>query len=267
MADEGLVPCRFFQIGTCRAGGSCRFSHTPSARLVCPQPCRFFAAGYCAHGEQCAFAHDARATESERARGGKAESKGCLNRGRTTDRASSARGGSASASSSMASETAAPSLPVESKRKPFKLSQQTGFASDAQIEAEEEKATWIPPSEEELRMSRGECCAICLEPVLQRGCSFGLLDGCAHVFCLPCIRKWRETHAKHPEVARSCPTCRTPSHFVIPSSFLVSDERKPDLIRAYQQRLRTIPCRRFAYGEGRCPFGSSCFCKSHACIQ
>ena len=124
-----------------------------------------------------------------------------------------------------------------------------------------------PASQEERAASLGECCAVCLEPVVQRNCRctvvgsmvgalsgwhghapscasvlracstyctlgrFGLLDGCSHAFCLPCIRAWRETHAARPEVARSCPVCRTPSHFVIPSSFLVAGERKPSLIR------------------------------------
>ena len=94
---------------------------------------------------------------------------------------------------------------------------------------------------------------------MQRGSWFGVLDGCPHAFCLPCIRAWRETHAARPEVARSCPVCRTPSHFVIPSSFLVTDARKPALIQGYQRKLRAIPCRHFAFGEGHCPFGSSCF--------
>ena len=164
-------------------------------------------------------------------------------------------GDGACASSSCATSNAAATA-----RKPLVLSSAAGYATTGRsTEPDEDAATWIAPTEEELRTSRGECCAVCLEPVVQRGCWFGLLDGCPHAFCLPCVRQWRETHAKRPEVARSCPVCRTPSHFVIPSSFLVADERKHSLILGYQRKLRAIPCRHFAYGEGHCPFGTSCF--------
>ena len=30
-------------------------------------------------------------------------------------------------------------------------------------------------------------------------------------------------------------------------------------IEAYQGKMKKIPCRNFDYGDGRCPFGSSCF--------
>lgn len=227
-------PCRFFQIGSCRAGSSCRFSHDKSARVVGREACKFFAAGYCAHGDQCAFLHATRD-------GGNA----------TQDTVSSSK--------KPICNVAAVSPRTDSiARKPMVISQMKGFSVERGMD---DAASWMQPTEEEMAHSRGECCAVCLEPVVQSGLWFGLLDGCSHAFCLPCIRKWRETHVKRPEVARSCPVCRAPSHFVIPSSFSVSEARKPDLVIGYRQRLRAIPCRHFAFGEGQCPFGSSCFCK------
>ena len=66
-------------------------------------------------------------------------------------------------------------------------------------------------------------------------------------------------HATRPDVARSCPECRAPSHFVVPSSVHVDGPRKAQLVKAHLSRLRAIPCKHFAYGEGTCPFGTSCF--------
>ena len=45
--------------------------------------------------------------------------------------------------------------------------------------------------------SRGKSCGICLETVLQKkgdkaARRFGILPGCKHVFCIGCIRTWRE---------------------------------------------------------------------------
>ena len=89
---------------------------------------------------------------------------------------------------------------------------------------------------------------------------WGILTGCDHCVCLPCIQKWRATHAIRPEVARTCPECRALSHFVVPSHvFVTHPERKALLVRAYQGELQKKPCKHFAFGEGTCPFGTSCF--------
>ncbi|KAI9022109.1 hypothetical protein DFJ74DRAFT_723241 [Hyaloraphidium curvatum] len=56
MDRPSAKPCRFFARGRCRAGDSCRFSHSA---LGAPEPCRFFASGACRFGERCRFAHDA----------------------------------------------------------------------------------------------------------------------------------------------------------------------------------------------------------------
>jgi E3 ubiquitin-protein ligase makorin len=112
----------------------------------------------------------------------------------------------------------------------------------------------------EAQASAGRTCGVCLEDVLARGARFGILTGCDHCVCLPCIQAWRATHAIRPEVARTCPECRALSHFVVPSHvFVTHPERKALLVRGYQGGLGKIPCKHFAFGEGTCPFGTSCF--------
>lgn len=104
-------------------------------------------------------------------------------------------------------------------------------------------------------------CGICYEPVRQKGDPrFGLL-ACEHVFCLQCIRTWRSKQsATTAENLRSCPMCRTVSYFVTPSTEWVGDgERKARVIEEYKRNLGQIPCSHFNYGEGQCPFGTSCF--------
>jgi E3 ubiquitin-protein ligase makorin len=113
-------------------------------------------------------------------------------------------------------------------------------------------------------------CAICLERVLSKPAlaerRFGLLSGCAHAFCLACIRGWRggagapAATAAASEHARTCPICRTPSHFIVPSlAWPASDEDKAAVIDAYVSRLGAVPCRHFDEGRGSCPFGTSCW--------
>ena len=46
---------------------------------------------------------------------------------------------------------------------------------------------------------------------------------------------------------------------MVPSSVHVVGARKTALTKAYLANLRAIPCKHFNFGEGTCPFGSSCF--------
>lgn len=104
-------------------------------------------------------------------------------------------------------------------------------------------------------------CAICYETVLTSSKSrFGLLTGCSHPFCLSCIREWRGRIDLPKHTVRSCPICRQPSHFVIPSDRFITDHTRKALITSeYNTNQSKIPCRNFDYGRGVCPFGSSCF--------
>jgi hypothetical protein len=107
---------------------------------------------------------------------------------------------------------------------------------------------------EQVEASQDKECGICMELVLPKGNQFGLLDGCAHIFCVECIREWRSVNTLDKQVKRSCPLCRSSSHYVIPSSFVPpDDESKAEIIASYHERLTKIPCRHFNFGAGECP--------------
>ncbi|ESK96413.1 hypothetical protein Moror_6921 [Moniliophthora roreri MCA 2997] len=113
-----------------------------------------------------------------------------------------------------------------------------------------------------------ELCSICFE----KPCLYGLLTGCNHVFCITCIKQWRDPVAKSADVVDSgvhkkCPMCRTPSKFITPSSlfFKSDDPRKDEIISQYKQSMARIPCRYFTKSMAKdkkdpfCPFGKDCF--------
>lgn len=112
----------------------------------------------------------------------------------------------------------------------------------------------------ELQASAELECNICYDNILQKEERFGLLSGCNHAFCLSCVRNWRGTGDQPKQTVRQCPVCRVETHFVIPSSRMVTDAgRKKVLVDTYRKNLAAIPCRHFNEGRGTCPFGTSCF--------
>ena len=104
---------------------------------------------------------------------------------------------------------------------------------------------------------------------------FGLLSGCDHVFCFDCLKTWRAANRKSssqrsrsfmgvgPDDAmletRTCPTCRAPSDFIVPSRKYCTGEEKQQVIDDYKNHLATKPCKRFDGRMGSCPFGRECF--------
>ncbi|KAH9839855.1 uncharacterized protein C8Q71DRAFT_744529 [Rhodofomes roseus] len=108
-------------------------------------------------------------------------------------------------------------------------------------------------------------CCICYEKLV----TFGLLEGCSHVFCVGCIREWRASYGKSEEVVASgvtkqCPLCRAPSKFITPSSkfFPQGDPRKTALIEQYKASMARVLCRHFEKSPPNdrfCPFGKDCF--------
>lgn len=117
-----------------------------------------------------------------------------------------------------------------------------------------------------VEQSRFETCGICLEAPADKGSQFGLLESCAHVFCLECIRSWRAnggvSAGLDKDIVRACPVCRLNSYLIIPSRFVpTTDDDKCHLLECYKTHLKTIHCRHFNMGKGHCPFGNSCFYK------
>ncbi|XP_071690046.1 putative RING-type E3 ubiquitin transferase C3H69 isoform X2 [Rutidosis leptorrhynchoides] len=123
---------------------------------------------------------------------------------------------------------------------------------------------------EALKHSQEIECSVCLERVLSKPTAaerkFGLLSECDHPFCISCIRNWRSSSPTSGmdvnSALRSCPICRKLSYFVVPSViWYASKEEKQEIVDSYKSRLRSIDCRHFDFGNGVCPFGTSCFYK------
>jgi len=114
------------------------------------------------------------------------------------------------------------------------------------------------PSDEDLH------CNVCYEKPI----TYALLSGCSHVFCLQCIRQWRDSFSRNEDVSsetsKSCPYCRVSSRFITPSSqfFPEGHPRKAEIIAQYKASMARVPCRYFQKSpptSRHCPFGRDCF--------
>ncbi|KAI8929958.1 hypothetical protein BC831DRAFT_441714 [Entophlyctis helioformis] len=100
-------------------------------------------------------------------------------------------------------------------------------------------------------------CVVCMDVVAtKRDPRFGLLT-CDHCVCLDCIRTWRTRDDMG--TAKSCPICRSVTHLVVPSDRWPVDAADKELITDdYRTSLSKINCRHFNFGDGTCPFSTSC---------
>ncbi|XP_021911091.1 putative RING-type E3 ubiquitin transferase C3H69 [Carica papaya] len=123
---------------------------------------------------------------------------------------------------------------------------------------------------EALKHSQEIECSVCLDRVLSKPTAaerkFGLLTECDHPFCISCIRNWRSSSPTSGmdvnSTLRACPICRKLSYFVVPSViWYCTPEEKQEIIDSYKAKLRSIDCKHFNFGNGNCPFGTSCFYK------
>ncbi|KAI3384949.1 hypothetical protein SNEBB_005125 [Seison nebaliae] len=117
-----------------------------------------------------------------------------------------------------------------------------------------------------ISLSKEMQCMICLDLVWNKEAEkerrFGILNSCEHCFCLSCIRKWRMKGSGDVsrETARKCPLCRQSSDFVIPSKFwFETEEDRLKIIEDFREYAKTVDCRLFNRGFGRCKFGNKCF--------
>ncbi|XP_017072450.1 probable E3 ubiquitin-protein ligase makorin-1 [Drosophila eugracilis] len=113
--------------------------------------------------------------------------------------------------------------------------------------------------------SKDKTCGICFDTIMEkagREKRFGILPNCNHIFCLECIRTWRQAKQFEHKITRACPECRVCSDFVCPSAFWVeTKEEKDKLLNDYRSALGAKDCKYFKKGEGKCPFGNKCFYK------
>ncbi|KAI9341017.1 hypothetical protein DFJ73DRAFT_844130 [Zopfochytrium polystomum] len=120
-----------------------------------------------------------------------------------------------------------------------------------------------------------DVCGICFE----KPSVYGLLQGCDHRLCLPCITEWRkrttieasnffELQAHGPRVknpmCKTCPMCRVNSYLVIPSNrFFPRGAERDAVFARFKESRGRIPCRYFLASKERgqepsCPFGDDC---------
>ncbi|RUP47802.1 hypothetical protein BC936DRAFT_145319 [Jimgerdemannia flammicorona] len=121
-----------------------------------------------------------------------------------------------------------------------------------------------------------------------------LTVSCDHVYCLECIREWRKNKSSGSSLAspfnsdrnshrpvspsgssttssstadlgptKTCPLCRTPSPYIIPSSiYPATAQDKTVMNDRYKASLSRIPCRYFEQSNRNrrtCLFGDDCF--------
>ncbi|KAF1316898.1 Makorin-like protein, partial [Globisporangium splendens] len=101
-------------------------------------------------------------------------------------------------------------------------------------------------------------CGVCFDDVVESGKHFGLLS-CDHCFCLDCLRSWRRSKDMETEVTRSCPACRVPSNYIVPSLTFCTGAEKQKVVDAYKSHLSVRACKYFNGCIGSCPFGPHCF--------
>lgn len=92
--------------------------------------------------------------------------------------------------------------------------------------------------------SKDLACGICLDVVMEKEtrkvARFGILENCLHVYCIECIRTWRNSNFDKKN-KRGCPQCRIKSDFIIPSVYFYDDkEEKAKLINEYKEALRYL---------------------------
>eukprot|EP00039_Didymoeca_costata_P005514 m.82137 g.82137 ORF g.82137 m.82137 type:complete len:315 (-) comp12855_c0_seq1:2779-3723(-) len=265
------IQCKYFAQGCCARGNSCYYAHTLDAKR--DNVCKFYIAGNCAYGKACRYDHvrqkkqpnpvtvpAPRPTQPIQAQ---VEEKRKLKLVPFREETSEAIANTSEAPASQRLDGVLYSTAIKPE-------------DGESEETHAENVTYVitnPPnapkvaidlsSKQKIDASRGVSCSICLENVLELANlsdrRFGILPNCNHAFCLGCIRNWRRTSGQGKEV-RKCPTCRVESYFVVPSAYWVTDEEeKTQLVNAYRDESKKIDCKHFNFGDGNCPFGSSCF--------
>jgi len=291
-SNGSRVQCRYFLNGVCRNGSSCAYSHELSSSKP-DMVCKFYLAGKCNYGDRCRYDHIKPATTSAPPRAPRmlvpppptctpcetsnstqwGMSNGPKDSNSTTpgatqvlslERAASLLCPFAAAGRCTRQQCpylhglACPVCGMQCLHPERPETHQAHISSCAQKTRKKAKDVALQAASSAVE------CGICLERVVERPerteRRFGILENCSHAFCLSCIRSWRSQDGQGAEVLRACPVCRVMSHFVIPSATFVDDPAtKQELIDDYQGNMKRIPCRHFNYGEGECPFGTSCF--------
>ncbi|KAJ7043469.1 hypothetical protein C8F04DRAFT_943293 [Mycena alexandri] len=126
----------------------------------------------------------------------------------------------------------------------------------------------VKGKEKEAIEEEDDLCSICFD----KPATYGLLTGCSHIFCITCIKQWRDNANKSVDVVESgntkrCPMCRQPAKFIIPSSkfYAQGQDAKDAALARYMDSMKRVPCKYFQKSLSRpsstpfCPFGKDCF--------
>ncbi|XP_065023082.1 putative RING-type E3 ubiquitin transferase C3H69 isoform X1 [Musa acuminata AAA Group] len=274
------VLCKYFAHGTCLKAEYCEFSHDWRDRSN--KACTFYQKGLCIYGSRCRYSHVGDSCHE------------------TSDPASSISHHASSSSqvacpfrASLSRETTQAfriplNLPASSQShiRPCEHAQTQKVGADTFLSDESSHVhACIGPGKREehsmtgqkknklletLKYSQEIECSICLEIVLFKPTDaerkFGMLSECDHPFCISCIRNWRRNSPASGidlnTALRACPVCRKHSYFVVPSvTWFSTKEEKQEIIDTYKNKLKSIDCKYYDFGNGTCPFGTSCFYK------
>jgi hypothetical protein len=108
----------------------------------------------------------------------------------------------------------------------------------------------------DIETSRDYECGICNEKIIENGRKFGLLVTCNHIYCVPCIKQWRQDNQ-----SSECPhpKCSAVSTYIVPSpTYVPEGPKKNSLVASYREKMTKIPCKYFDFGKGTCKFGDNC---------
>ncbi|KAI8361209.1 hypothetical protein B0O80DRAFT_152820 [Mortierella sp. GBAus27b] len=249
--------------------------------IASTRPCRFFLAGTCRNGAGCRFYHEGFASlPRETLLGSDDEEEEETTSQVRTGLASSSTTATAAASSSSSSSSYRPALAGTRPCRWYMAGychrgESCWFSHDRGLISAATRGNEIDfaPSEnndtESVTQENDDDdnkCAICFDVPK----TFGLLVSCNHAFCLECIRTWRSKEVSddlrpsdrdNVSVTKTCPNCRTPSLYVVPSSFFPTcAEDKEIIIQNYKEATSRKPCKYFKDSGDRhwCPFGEDC---------
>lgn len=272
------ILCKFFARGDCQKGDHCKFAHDWNAPAK--NICTFYQKGTCSYGSRCKYDHikvsrpqlfaESSSANSPQSSGSNAAEKADEDRQETSlDPASKPICSLAAAGQCPRGENCPDlhgdlcTLCGKNCLHPFRPQEREEHVTACKKEQKHLEA---------LNLSQDIECNVCLERVLSKPTAaeqrFGLLPECDHPFCLSCIRNWRSTSPSPGmdvnSTLRACPICRKKSFFVVPSDvWYSSKDEKREIIDNYLAKLSSIDCKHFAFGNGRCPFGTRCFYKHH----
>lgn len=289
--------CRYYLNGCCRFGDSCFNSHDRSTGLQPSNICRYYLAGCCAYGSSCRYEHKRPTTNKIETNNTESLQKSTklLTNLKTSTSTENKQPFSyfEALTGEKISEEEMKRLNINSESQlcpyyekdiecpfddnceyihgdicdlcqmaclhPFDDKQRETHRKECMIAIEKDMTEAF-----RVQCSQTKQCGICMETVWElepiSNQRFGILENCNHVFCLPCIRKWRASKSYENKIVKACPECRVKSDYVTPSRYWYENEDdKNKIIDEYKTKLKQTDCKYFKKGEGKCPFGNKCF--------